>query len=135
MGLGVFAPPPRGSFLLRDSLFPLREREKEVACACGAFLTLPVEEKAIMGLGVRLRWPFPLPVEEKANMGLGVRLRWPFPSACRRKGDHGLGQTCLGVRLRWPFPPACGGKGNHGVGQKLAVHGRGYACNDPFLEG
>ena len=39
------------------------------------------------------------------------------------------------MRLRWPFPPACGGKGNHGVGQKLAVHGRGYACNDPFLEG
>ena len=51
---------------------------------------------------------FPLPVEEKAIMGLGVRLRWPFLPACRRKVRLRAPWKCS----RWPFLPACRRKGN-----------------------
>ena len=44
----------------------------------------------------------PLPVEEKVIMGLGVRLRLPFPPACRGKGCFmDLARVCDGL---FPLP-------------------------------
>ena len=123
-GLGVrlrspFPPACRGK-----SCFMGSSRAKD------HLFTLPVEEKGLHAVGdnawCSLCVLFPLPDAEKAIVGLGVRLRWPFPSACRGKGHHGTWRalaiafpSCLsrkrlfhglGSRLRWPFPPACRGK-------------------------
>ena len=59
---------------------------RDSACACNGLFPLPVKEKAIMRLSVRLRCPFPPACREKNSMELGMRLRWPFPPACQGKG-------------------------------------------------
>ncbi len=70
---------------------PCRSRKRQswdLACACDGLFPLPVEEKAIMGLGVRLRWPFPPACRGKVRLRAPWKCsRWPFPPACRRKGN------------------------------------------------
>ena len=107
--------------------------------ACDGLPTLPVGEKAIIGV-VQPRdvdGLLPLPIEENTKIMesdkhelliVCVHLRRPkhtFLPACRGKS--------LAVRLRWTFPPACRGKGllmdlspclsmkktYHGVGVRL----------------
>ena len=81
--------------------------------ACDGLPTLPVGEKAIIGV-VQPRdvdGLLPLPIEEKAKSWSRTNMSCSL-SACACGARNTLSflpveEKSLAVRLRWPFPPAC----------------------------
>ena len=68
---------------------PCRSRKRQswdLACACDGLFPLPVEEKSIMGLVVRLRWPFLPACRGKGLYRSKINMSWkPFASPTGEK--------------------------------------------------
>ena len=90
---------------------PCRSRKRQswdLACACDGLFPLPVEEKSIMGLVVRLRWPF-LP----ACRGKGLYRSksvcpgglYPLPQGKKvNRGHRNISAKCTGTKLTDSIP-------------------------------
>ena len=90
---------------------PCRSRKRQswdLACACDGLFPLPVEEKSIMGLAVRSRWPFPPACRGKGLYRSKRRVSWkPFPSPSREQCKSWPSQRqckCTGPKLTDSIP-------------------------------
>ena len=103
---------------------PCRSRKRQswdLACACDGLFPLPVEEKSIMGLVVRLRWPFLPACRGKGLYRSKINMSWkPFASP---KGEKGNFETDympkrIMCRQRLCVKACCVPKKTHGSKQK-----------------